>query len=72
MQLMPNLAPNITYVKFGTQHRDLVQKYPTFGFLFNFISTFETINKNILFINNLFIIVYKITYKNLKFIYYGK
>ena len=38
---------------------DFVQKYHTFDFLFNFISTFETINKSIIFlVNNLFIMVY--------------
>ena len=38
-----------------------VQKYSTFGFLFNVISTFETINKNTHFlVNNLFIIIYKL------------
>ena len=37
-----------------------VQKYPIFGFLFNFLSIFEIINKNIFLINNIFIIVYKL------------
>ena len=38
-----------------------VQKYATFEFLFNFISTFEIINKNtFFFVNNLFIMMYNL------------
>ena len=44
----------------GTGLIGLCRKIPTFGFLFNFISIFETINKNTFFGNNLFIMVYKL------------
>ena len=43
----------------GRIWKGFVQKYPIW-FLFNFISIFETINKNTFFVNNLFIIVYQL------------
>ena len=47
---------NVTIIRilgiFSHQHRIIqgfLQKYPVFGFVFNFISTFKIINKNIFF-----------------------
>ena len=48
-------GPNL----FGIKNRGFIQKYPTFMFTFNFISTFGIIDKNIFFKNNLFIMIYK-------------